>query len=48
VKREPAKSTLADGPAAKDEPKGPSSLGDPADLAAAQKTPWWKRVLGRE
>jgi hypothetical protein len=48
AKREVAKSTLADGPAAKDEPKGPSSLGDPADLAAAQKTPWWKRVLGRE
>jgi len=48
VKPEPTKSTLADGPAAKDEPKGPTTLGDPADLAAAQKTPWWKRVLGRE
>jgi hypothetical protein len=48
VKREAAKSTLADGPAAKSEPAGPSTLGDPADLAAAQKTPWWKRVLGRE
>jgi hypothetical protein len=42
------KSTLADGPAVKDEPQGPSTLGDPADLAAAQKQPWWKRVLGRE
>lgn len=48
VKREAPVSTLADGPAAKDEPRGPSSLGDPADIAAAQKTPWWKRVLGRE
>jgi hypothetical protein len=48
VKDEPATSTLADGPAAKDEPKGPTTLGDPADLAAAQKTPWWKRALGRE
>jgi hypothetical protein len=48
VKREPAKSMLADGPAVKSEPAGPSTLGDPADLAAAQKTPWWKRVLGRE
>ena len=48
VKPTPVKSTLADGPAAKDEPRGPSTLGDPAELAAAQKTPWWKRVLGRE
>jgi hypothetical protein len=48
VKREPSTSTLADGPAAKDEPRGPSTLGDPAEIAAAQKTPWWKRVLGRE
>ena len=48
VKREPATSTLADGPAAKESPREPSTLGDPADLAAAQKTPWWKRVLGRE
>jgi hypothetical protein len=48
VKREVTKSTLADGPAARESPKEPSSLGDPADIAAAQKTPWWKRVLGRE
>ena len=48
VKRESTKSTLADGPAAKDEPKGPSTLGDPAEVAAAQKTPWWKRALGRD
>ena len=48
VKREAAKSTLADGPAATEAPKEPTSLGDPADIAAAQKTPWWKRVLGRE
>jgi hypothetical protein len=48
VKREPLKSTLADGPAAKDAPRGPTTLGDAADIAAAQKTPWWKRVLGRE
>ena len=48
VKPEAKKSTLADGPAATDEPKAQSTLGDPADLAAAQKTPWWKRVLGRE
>lgn len=48
AKREAPNSTLADGPAAKEEPRGPSTLGDPTDLAAAQKTPWWKRVLGRE
>jgi hypothetical protein len=48
VKAETASSTLADGPAVKDDPKGPTTLGDPAELAAAQKTPWWKRALGRE
>lgn len=48
VKPAATASTLADGPAVEDAPKGPSTLGDPADLAAAQQTPWWKRVLGRE
>lgn len=48
VKPEPKSPSTLAGPEAKPEPKGPSTLGDPADLAAAQKTPWWKRVLGRE
>ena len=48
VKAETASSTLADGPAVKYEAKGPTTLGDPAELAAAQKTPWLKRALGRE
>jgi hypothetical protein len=48
VHHAPAPSTLADGPAVTPEPRGPTTLGDPADIAAAQKTPWWKRMLGRE
>ena len=48
AKPETKTSTLADGPAVKDEPAAPTTLGDPAELAAAQKQPWWKRVLGRD
>jgi hypothetical protein len=44
----PKKSTLSDGPVVTVAPKPASTLGDAADLAAAEKTPWWKRALGRE
>jgi hypothetical protein len=46
VKEPPKPASTLTGPEAKPEPKGPSSLGDEKDLAEAQKTPWWKRVLG--
>ena len=46
VKEAPKPATTLTGPEVEDEPKGPSTLGDPKDLAEAQKTPWWKRVLG--
>jgi len=46
---EPAKpaSTLT-GPARKEAATPPSSLGEPADLAAAARVPWWKRGLARD
>ncbi len=46
VKEPPRPASTLVGPEVKDEPKGPSTLGDAKDLAEAQKTPWWKRVLG--
>jgi hypothetical protein len=46
VKEPPKPASSLTGPEVKPEPKPASSLGDENDLAEAQKTPWWKRVLG--
>lgn len=46
LKPESKPATSLTGPEVKDEPAAPSTLGDPKDLAEAQKKPWWKRVLG--